>query len=287
MTPTVMAPLDGSPAAEAALPWAVLLARAVRGAVRLVGVHAPPAVFLDGETLVGSAVPDDAVRQKEAEYFATMLVRLKGTGVPVAAELLDGGVVSSLAEYARNLHPVWIVMTSHARGPVAKFFLGETATEFFRRSPCPVLLVHPTDRPADPAAAPGVHHVLVPLDGSALAETMVRPAGEFAKAIGADVTLITALAAAADMGPAGKAEAYLTRAGEPLRAEAIPLRCQVVAQGGAADVIVAEAKARPGTVVALATHGRGGLSKLVWGSVAEEVVRRSPTPVLVYKPSER
>src|SRR5262249_57230375 len=113
----------------------------------------------------------------EAEYFATARARLKPTGVPVAAELLDGGVVSSLAEYARNLHPVWIVMTSHARGPVAKFFLGETATEFFRKSPCPVLLVHPTDHPADPAAAPGVHHVLVPLDGPALAGTMAPPAG--------------------------------------------------------------------------------------------------------------
>jgi nucleotide-binding universal stress UspA family protein len=287
MTPTIMAPLDGSPAAEAALPWAVRLARAVHGAVRLVGVHAPPAVFLDGETLVGSAVPDDAVRQKEAEYFAAALARLKAVGVPVAAELLDGGVVSSLAEYARNLHPVWIVMTSHARGPLAKFFLGETATEFFRKSPCPVLLVHPTDRPADPAAAPDVQHVLVPLDGSALAVTMVRPAGEFAKALGADVTLLMALAAAPEMGPAGKAEEYLNRAGERLRAESIPFRSQIVPQGGAADVIAAEAKARPGTVVALATHGRGGLSKLVWGSVADEVVRRSTAPVLIYKPSEQ
>src|SRR5688572_33057302 len=91
MSTTVIAPLDGSPAAEAALPWAVHLARRTNGELRLVGVHAPPAVLLDGETLVGSVVPDESVRRKEAEYFADVQARLKPTGVPVSAELLDGG----------------------------------------------------------------------------------------------------------------------------------------------------------------------------------------------------
>ena len=54
MKPVVMAPLDGSPDAEAALPWAVYLARKTQGEVKLVGVHAPPAVLMDGQTVVGS-----------------------------------------------------------------------------------------------------------------------------------------------------------------------------------------------------------------------------------------
>ena len=52
-------------------------------------------------------------------------------------------------------------------------------------------------------------------------------------------------------------------------------------------MIVSEADSRPGTVVALATHGRGGLSKLVWGSVADAVARRTSAPVLVFKPKEK
>src|SRR5580765_7783258 len=66
---TVMVPLDGSPAAEAALPWAIQLAKRCGGDVRLVGVHAPPAVVLDGETL-GTVIPDEPIRQKETDYFA-------------------------------------------------------------------------------------------------------------------------------------------------------------------------------------------------------------------------
>ena len=138
----VMVPLDGSPAAEAALTWATHLAKKLHAELRLVGVHAPPTVLLDGESLVGTVVPDTSVRQRETDYFADVQARLKSIGVPVTADLLDGAVITSLAEYAATLRPAWIVMLSHARGPVARFFLGETATEFVRRSPCPVLLVH-------------------------------------------------------------------------------------------------------------------------------------------------
>ena len=85
MAVTVMVPLDGSPAAEAALPWAVHLARKSHGALRLVGVHAPPAVLLDGETLVGSVVPDESVRRREADYFGDVQARLGPAGVPVTS----------------------------------------------------------------------------------------------------------------------------------------------------------------------------------------------------------
>ena len=273
----VMAPLDGSPSAEAALPWAVHLAQRSGGEVRLVGVHAPPAVLLDGETL-GTVIPDESVRQKEADYFAAVQGRLKAAGVPVVADLLDGGVVTSLAEYAAALRPAWIVMLSHARGAVARFFLGETATEFVRRSPCPVLLVHE----ADAGARPDVRHVLVPLDGSPLAERMVRPAAAFAGIVGADVTLLMAQADARHADPDG----YLAGQAAAVRTGGLNAERQVVREGHAADVIVAAADARPGTVVALATHGRGGLSKLVWGSVTDQVVHRTHCPALVFKPSE-
>jgi nucleotide-binding universal stress UspA family protein len=271
----VMVPLDGSPSAEAALPWAIQLARQTGGEVRLVGVHAPPAVLLDGETLA-AVVPDEPVRQKEIDYFAGVQGRLKAAGVPAAADLLDGGVVTSLAAYAAHLRPAWIVMLSHARGALARFFLGETATEFVRESPCPVLLVHEGDQ-AD------VRHVLVPLDGSPLADRMVGPATAFARAVGADVTLLLAQADARHADPDG----LLAKQAAALRSSGLTVETRVVAQGHAADVIVAAAEARPGTVIALATHGRGGLSKLVWGSVTDQVVHRTRGPVLVFKPTEQ
>jgi nucleotide-binding universal stress UspA family protein len=284
MTATVMAPLDGSPAAEAALPWAVHLAKQTNGGLRLVGVHAPPAVMLDGETLVGSVVPDESVRRKESDYFADVQARLKSVGVHMTAELLDGSVVPSLADYAKRLKPAWVVMLSHGRGAVARFFLGETASEFVRSSPCPVLLVHPTADPPDLTAVPVARHVLVPLDGSELAERILGPATEFARAVGADVTFLTALAAVPNPTEATR---YLEDRADRLRKAGLTVGVRTVPQGSAADVIVAEAAAKPGTVVALTTHGRGGLSKLVWGSVTDDVVRRTSAPALVLRPQEK
>jgi nucleotide-binding universal stress UspA family protein len=282
MPPTVMVPLDGSPAAEVALPWAALIAKRTNGTVRLVGVHAPPAVLLDGETMVGSIVPDNAIREREAGYFADVQARVQAMGVAVSADLLDGGVVSSLADYARRGKPDWIVMLTHGRGAIARFLLGETATEFVRESPCPVLLVHPAEGPINFSVSPEIKHILIPLDGSELAERMIEPAAALAKAIGADVTFLTVLAAIPEMVPA-KAEQYLEKHSDRLRAQSIRVSSKVVPHGDAADVIVAKS-ADPGTIIALATHGRGGLSKLVWGSVTQEVVRHATAPVLVFKP---
>ena len=282
MPPTVMVPLDGSPAAEVALPWAALIAKRTAGTVRLVGVHAPPAVLLDGETMVGSIVPDDAIRERETGYFAEVQARLQAIGVAVSADLLDGGVVSSLAEYARQVKPTWIAMLTHGRGAIARFLLGETATEFVLESHCPVLLVHPANSPVDLSVSPEIKHILIPLDGSELAERMIEPAAALAKSVEADVTFLMALAGIPNMAPA-KAEGFLEDHAERLRRQSIRATSKVIAEGAAADVIVAKSAA-PGTIIALATHGRGGLSKLVWGSVTQEVVRRATAPVLVFKP---
>jgi nucleotide-binding universal stress UspA family protein len=276
-TSNVMVPLDGSPAAEAAIPWALALAKRTNGSVRLVGVHAPPAVMFDGESMVGSVVPDISVRQKEIDYFADVQARFQSAETPVSAELLDGSVVTSLADYAAQFRPTCVVMLTHARGAMARFWLGETATEFMRRSPCPVLLVHGSET----QPVPDVQHVLVPLDGSPLAEQMLAPAAEFASAFAADVTLLLAQADA----HLPDATGYLNRQADALRARVRQVDIQVDAERHAAEAIDTAAKARPGTVIALATHGRGGLSKLVWGSVTDAVVHRTSCPVLVFKPS--
>ena len=301
-TESILVPLDSSPSAESALPWAVHLARLSKAALRIVEVHAIPTVMLDGESLSSTAVSDEAIRETETDYLAKVQSRLKNTGVAVTAELLDGGVISSLTEYANRLKPGWIVMLSHGRGAIARFFFGETARGFVRESPSPVLLVRESEAALDLLTPPFVARILVPLDGSEMAERMIGPATAFAKLVGTDIELLLALDAVPDMeaisrrheaglpGPwdpgaaPAKAELYLHHQADRIRAQSIKAKCNVVPRGEAADVIVAEADSKPGTVIALATHGRGGLSTVVWGSVADAVIRRAKGPVLVYRP---
>ena len=214
----VMVPLDGS--GRRGAPVGCLPGEAIGRRRAVDRCPRAPAVLLDGETL-GTVIPDESVRQKETAYFTGVQTRLKKAEVPVAADLLDGSVVRSLAEYAANLQPAWIVMLSHARGAVARFFLGETATEFVRQSPCPVLLVHEGgDR------APNVQHVLVPLDGSPLAERMTGPATAFAKTVGADVTLLIAQADARHP----DADGYLARQATALQNSGLNVETRLVSE---------------------------------------------------------
>jgi nucleotide-binding universal stress UspA family protein len=71
------------------------------------------------------------------------------------------------------------------------------------------------------------------------------------------------------------------------QAACVPGRCRyrhkVVFSRPAAFAILEEAGARPGTVIALETHGRGGLSRLLLGSVADKILRGASVPVLVHR----
>jgi nucleotide-binding universal stress UspA family protein len=304
MTPLLMVPLDGSPDAEQALPWAAQLAQRNGGAVRLVGVHAPPAVYLDGQTLVGSVTPDEEVREQEEKYLDQVEERVRtATGATVSADLLDGSVIEALVQHAEQLRPLAVVMLAHGRSAIARFFLGSTALEFIRQSPVPVLLIRAANQEApDYTIQPTIKHIVVPVDGSKLAEQIVTPALALGKPFGAEfhVTMtldavpdIESLAALHEPGLPGpwdesavhaKAERYLEHIADRFREQGCTAHARVVPHGAAADRILEAATAQPDTVVALATHGRGGLAKLMWGSVTEQVVRRTTVPLYIVRP---
>ena len=152
VSPTVMVPLDGSPAARGRPPLGDRLRKAHErgGPARQ---RSRPAGRRARRRDPRHRHPRRAgPGQQEAEYFAGVQARLKAAGVPVAADLLDGGVVSSLAGYAAKPAPgARVVMLSHARGAVGRFCPRRDGHRIRPRSPCPVLLVHEAD---EPGAAP-------------------------------------------------------------------------------------------------------------------------------------
>ena len=68
------------------------------------------------------------------------------------------------------------MMTTHGHGPLSRFWLGSVADEMVRRATTPILLVRPHEKAIDLAAEPVLRHILIPLDGSALAEQVLGPA---------------------------------------------------------------------------------------------------------------
>lgn len=141
--------------------------------------------------------------------------------------------------------------------------------------------------------------ILVCLDGSSLAEQILPYATEEAMRFGSKVILlqvvnVPGIVYAAAPGAetvlldeiqreGGKAEAYLDHVAQPLREKGLDVKC-VVLEGAPGGAIVSYAEKDKVDLITVATHGRSGLGRLVFGSVADFVLRESGLPILVIKP---
>lgn len=147
--------------------------------------------------------------------------------------------------------------------------------------------------------------ILVPLDGSEVAEQVWPHVEALAEKFGSAITLLRAImppvipVAVPPMGPpvtpsttkvymeAMEAEReaaseYLSTFAEPLRKRGLQVTPELT-DGPAAGAILGRAATVGADLIAMTTHGRSGLERLVLGSVAEEVTRRAPCPVLLVR----
>ena len=293
---SAIVPVDGSPMAERAVPWALMAAAG--GAVELMHVHVSPAPLVVEGVVVADPKLDETLRAQEAEYLTTLTERAAAAapGVVVTTENVDTddalseAVATAVADRGAEL----VVMSTHGRGAWTRFLLGSVTDETVRYSPVPVLVVRSDEdgeAPVDLTVHPVVKNVIVTLDGSDLAEKIVPTAARLAKALSVPVTLLAVVDSAehADsaFGPAGeKAETYLGRIAAKVTADHAVTPTRLVRPGSPVDVIAATSAEVGGGIVALATHGRAGLSRLFHGSVADDVIRTAAGPVLVFHPPE-
>jgi nucleotide-binding universal stress UspA family protein len=288
---TIVVPLDGSPFAEQALPWALCLARRAGATLELVRGHVLYALTQPAAAWApfDPAAEADSKREERAYLDAVARRLAGGAQVSITKTLVDGLETEGLLRRVREGRADLVVMATHGRGPLGRFFLGSVADVLVRETSVPVLLVRPR---GGSAALPGpaAEDVLVPLDGSSLAEQVLGPAADLARLAGARCTLLRVVAPvgfsprqpALEQMPSAGALAYLEAVAGRLREQGLSVQTRALVAARPAKVILKEA--REGTVIALATHGRGGIPRVALGSVADKVIQAAPGPVMVYRP---
>jgi nucleotide-binding universal stress UspA family protein len=293
--------LDGSELAEQAVPVAAALAERADADLVLVHVHAPTAV--DPIYVEGLPVIDERMRslrrRHEQAYLDGARERL-AAGARASTVLLEGRVAPAVATYAGERAVQLLVLTTHGRGGFERAWLGSVADELTRISPGPLLLIRPQTAPP----ATRFHRILVPLDGSPLAETVVEHAVRLAKLEPeAEIVLLEilpddstpVLVPASLLGPSAASEesarkreaaarAYLDGIAARVRSAGLRATARIQAARGVAATILETARSEQVDLVALSTHGRSGLLRMTLGSVADKVVRGSQTPILLYRP---
>jgi nucleotide-binding universal stress UspA family protein len=292
----ILVPLDGSSFSEHALPIALGVAQRAGAMLALAHVHTTPVHYgIEGLAVIDTET-DDINRTAEQAYLDGIVLRLSGTlPRPVTARLLDGPVADALQDYAAAINADLIVMTTHGRGLFSRMWLGSVADALVRQSTVPIILVRPKPDETQPIPVPSpvtFHHILVPLDGSPLAERMLARAAHFAAIMGAKLTLLMAVELSLTRYVAGvedeilatathEARTYLDRMAAPLRAQGLSVETFVSVEPPAA-AILDYAATHDCDLIAMETHGHGGISRLLLGSVTDKVVRAAHIPILVH-----
>jgi nucleotide-binding universal stress UspA family protein len=281
---TILVPLDGSPLAERALPFAMRLAQATSARVVLTRVT-PLFGPLGGDADLGTAIAAQV-------YLDEVAAKLAEAGLSVESSTPTGEAASEIVDEARARAADVVVMATHGRSGAGRWLYGSVADAVLRHSPVPVILVPPVATAEWPAAGPP--RLLVTLDGSTESEAVLGPAAALSQTLGAELVLLQVvewppilygdspdLVAFDPQELATESETYLRQVAQRLPGA----RYRVEIGRPVPSIIDRVAVQEQAALIAMATHGRTGLARLVLGSVATGALRHATVPLLLVRPT--
>ena len=292
----ILVPLDGSELAEVALPYAEEMAGRLGVGVTLIYVSesAEDQYYHVLQYYVQGMA--DATRHGAESHLKTP----GGETIKAASVILVGHPAEEIVNYADKEDIDLIVMATHGRSGIKRWVLGSIADKVVRAAKQPTLFIRADGSHPDVRERGVLKEALVPLDGSNESEAVIPYIEELAFKLQAKVVLLQVLALAyhvytaevvvtqipyseEEMEPLkAKAKDYLEKMGSLLKAKGIITRVEVRV-GDAAEEIINLADEINVDVVAMSTHGRSGLSRWAFGSVAGKVLYGGNTPILLVR----
>lgn len=298
MPRSILVPVDGSRFAEHALPHA--LARRSGARVHLALVHVPLEVTSASPPLAEEVAATEAWQlEEESVYMERLLERLFADGIEPAYALLRGHVPAAIGRYVEDHEIELVVMTTHGRGGLQRAWLGSTADSLLRRLLIPLLLVRPSQETGEVAVAePRFSRVISALDGSRTAERALQDAVELGAAADAAITLAHILQPAVaawspylphpvqvteDSLRQGTMQRYLDAVAASPWLEGRSVGTVLRVDHNPAHALLDLAGELEADLIVMGTHGRGGLRRMILGSVADKVIRGTSRSVLVHR----
>ena len=303
---SILLAVDGSDFAAGAAPLAARLASDSNATLHIVLVHEWLSHWtpLDPAQLTLHQIDEYGRRQSKA-YLRQLGTELRATyGIRVRSVVLEGIPADEIERYATEQHIDLVVMTSHGRGGWNRLWLGSVADTLVRRLQQPLLLCRAGSEFA-PACPLPLKLILVPLDGSAGSERALDLAADLAEATpGAVLGLLMVVSphylvfpefGFEGLGPqvtdaaerTEYAREYLAGVEQRLTARGVESAAVVDTADDVAGAILEEARRTGADAIAMTTHGRGGVPRLLLGSVADKVIRGADRAVLVCRTTTR
>jgi nucleotide-binding universal stress UspA family protein len=302
----IIVPLDGTPFGEYAIPYAAHLAQRTGAVLEVCHVH----VHQDRNPDLAALTPYQYEHCIEAEYefdaeraglelntLDQLAERIRARfPITVSTRMLGGHVEAALLQETESALADLVVMATHARAGFARVRLGSVADRLVHRLSRPILLVQPGDA-LEPPAEIGFRRVLITLDGSPFSEQVLEQVTPLLVATGARPWLLHVVSPL--LGPVRRggeqddtrvihrredAIAYLMTQAQPLAEQGLHPEIHAVVDRSPAAAILNAASYDDVDLICMATHGRGGLTRLVMGSIADQVLRNCRKPILLFRP---
>ena len=239
-----------------------------------------------------------AENEKGLAYLKKIAVSFSPTA-KIQCSVAPGNPAEAIVDKAAENRQTLIAMTTHGRSGINRWLIGSVADKVLHGAANPLLLV----RAGETAAVQGTaawQRIIVPLDGSPLAEVVIPHAAALARPLGLEIVLLRVFGVptpvfAEDYGPyveelwtqlEDEAQKYLAEKKQQLLAQGLTNVASIVTAGFPAEKIIDAAREHKDALVAICTHGRSGVNRFVMGSVTDRVVRHGGDPVLIIRAQE-
>jgi len=276
----VVIPLDGSAAAEEIFPHLLRLREAIDEMVLL---HVVPIVAVPQPQEAAEAQARLSVQAEK--YLMRVYDLLPRSRVRLRVEV--GQAAERIVAVCNEVEADLLAITTHSKSGLGPVLFGGTARELLNRLSIPILV----SKPGIPKLSKSIDRILVPIGTEPGEETLLGPVVRLAKCLHSELTLLRANPVIVNQDPitglvlplpTGRPSGDASPSLEELSRNHPGVRTQVVTvQGDVAPSILEQARRIQADLVAMTTHGRAGLDRILSGSFAEQVLRGTHTPVLL------
>jgi nucleotide-binding universal stress UspA family protein len=281
------------------------LATALKIPVDLLNVFdSVPPQFADPEHGLFETQLTSNYRDNAVDYLEKTASSLKSSGVTISCEAHESNPADQIINQAETDSNTLIAMVTHGRSGLGRWVLGSVTDKVLHGASNPLLITHAQEEGQAPTEAT-LENLVVPLDGSALADKVLPHVTALSSAMGLNVILVRVTASAdeyyfyVDISSAAgintdrfyayaqesevPAARYLSQVKENLLKNGVKSVKERVVSGNSAISILDLVQETPNCLVALTTHGRSGVERWILGSVTDRLVRHSGQPVLVIR----
>lgn len=283
----IVLPLDGSPLSQRVIPLAKNLAKALDASIELVLVIADPTDQVPPEISALTKMEGDDYLRRIVESLSVDINRNR------LSYVLEKGYPASLILERAELHEsTLILMSSHGYSGLQRLLLGSVAAKVVQAAKTPVLLL-PGNAHSSAAELVKFERIIVPLDGSRLAESVLPHVYYLCRSLDLELILLRSYdpgfpGTSVRMREVSKivhdaAENYIKEKVEELQAKGLNKISYKILRGQPGERIADFAMETPNSLTAMCTHGRHGIGRWMLGSVTDAVIHCAEEPILVIR----